>query len=89
MIGIGRRLGFIGIYALAVGSYAVPAFQAFAHELYPPSWNKPSTPGPVVYEFDAVALEMHRVPGVAPLKPDYGHVIYQWVPGGNHLHRIP
>jgi hypothetical protein len=89
MTGNRRPLGFIGMFALAAGFFAAPAFQASAHELYPPGWNKPSTPGPVVYEFDAVALEMHRVPGVEPLKPDYGHVIYQWVPGGNHLHRIP
>jgi hypothetical protein len=89
MIGTGRRVGSLRLFALALGMFAAPAFQASAHEVYPPGWNKPSTPGPVVYEFDAVALEMHRVPGVEPLKPDYRHVIYQWVPGGNHLRRIP
>jgi hypothetical protein len=88
MIGTDRRVGSLQLFALTLGLLAVPSLSASAHEVYPPGWNKPSTPGPVVYEFDAVSLERHLVPGATRLAPDYGHVIYQWVPGGNHPHRI-
>ena len=52
-------------------------------------WNKPSTPGPVIYEFDPVDLSMHHVPGAPELKPAYGPVIYQFTPQSLRMHRVP
>ena len=81
-------LGSMGLAALALGALAgAPAFAG--HDVYPPGWNKPSTPGPVIYTYDPVDLSMHHVPGAPELKPAYGPVIYQFTPGSLRLHRVP
>jgi hypothetical protein len=83
-----RRLSSIGIAALALEALAVAPALA-GHDLYPPGWNAPSTPGPVIYTYDPVDLSMHHVPGAPELKPAYGPVIYQFNPGSLRLHRVP
>jgi hypothetical protein len=88
MIGNRRPVGSFGLFALTLGMLAIPCLSASAHQVYPPGWNKPSTPGPVIYDFDAVSLDRHLVPGATRPTPAYGPVIYQFVPGGSHLHRI-
>jgi hypothetical protein len=83
-----RRLSSIGIAALVLEALAVaPAFAG--HDVYPPGWNQPSTPGPVIYTYDPVDLSMHHVPGAPELKPAYGPVIYQFTPQSLRRHRIP
>ena len=56
----------IGAFALAVFA-AAPAF-ASGHEVYPPGWNTPRDPGPVIYTYDPVDLSMHHVAGAPELK---------------------
>jgi len=82
-------LGPMGIAALALGLLAPAAAFASGHELYPPGWNTPTTPGPVIYTWDPVDLSMHRVPGAPELKPAYGPVIYQFTPQSLRMHRVP
>ena len=82
-------LGSMGIAALALGLLAPAAAFASGHELYPPGWNTPTTPGPVIYTWDPVDLSMHRVPGAPELKPAYGPVIYQFTPQSLRMHRVP
>jgi hypothetical protein len=89
MISKTRRRRSIGIAALALGALAAhPAF-ASGHAVYPPGWNKPSDPGPVIYTYDPVDLSMHHVPGAPELKPAYGPVIYQFTPQSLRMHRVP
>ena len=40
----------IGVLALGILA-AAPAF-ASGHEVYPPGWNTPRDPGPVIYTYD-------------------------------------
>lgn len=81
-------LGSMGLAALALGALAgAPAFAG--HDLYPPGWNTPTTPGPVIYTYDPVDLSMHHVPGAPELKPAYGPVIYQFTPQSLRMHRVP
>ncbi|HKF72775.1 MAG TPA: hypothetical protein VKB68_13565 [Stellaceae bacterium] len=77
----------IGAFALAVFA-AAPAF-ASGHEVYPPGWNTPRDPGPVIYTHDPVDLSMHHVAGAPELKPAYGPVIYQFTPQSLRMHRVP
>ena len=83
-----RRLSSIGIAALALEALAVAPALA-GHDLYPPGWNTPQNPGPVIYEFSPVSLSRHHVPGAPELKPAYGPVIYQFTPQSLRMHRIP
>jgi hypothetical protein len=76
-----------GAFALAVLA-AAPAL-ASGHEVYPPGWNMPKDPAPVVYTYDPVDLSMHHVPGAPELKPAYGPVIYQFTPQSLRMHRVP
>jgi hypothetical protein len=88
MASIRTCLGSMGLAALALGSLAAaPAFAG--HDVYPPVWNKPSTPEPVIYTYDPVDLSMHHVPGAPELKPAYGPVIYQFTPQSLRMHRVP
>jgi hypothetical protein len=82
-----RFLCASAIALLAGAAVPLPAFAAGSP--YPPGWNKPTTPGPVIYEFDPVDLSMHRVPGAPELKPAYGPVIYQFTPRSLRMHRVP
>ncbi len=88
MISKARRLGSIGI-ALALGVLAATPALASGHDVYPPGWNKTSTPGPVVYTYDPMDLSMHHIPGTPELKPAYGPVIYQFTPQSLRMHRVP
>ena len=83
-----RRLALNGIGALALGVLAAAPALA-GHDVYPPGWNTPSNPGPVIYTWDPVDLSMHRGPGAPELKPAYGPVIYQFTPQSLRMHRIP
>jgi hypothetical protein len=76
-----------GTGALMLGLLAAGPAPA-GHDLYPPGWNTPATPGPVVYTFDPVDLSMHHVPGAPELKPAYGPVIYQFTPQSLRMHRV-
>lgn len=77
----------VAAFALAVFA-AAPAF-ASGHEVYPPGWNTPRDPGPVIYTYDPVDLSMHHIPGTPELKPAYGPVIYQFTPQSLRMHRVP
>jgi hypothetical protein len=84
-----RGVGSIGVGTLAIGLLAAaPAF-ASGHEVYPPGWNTPVDPGPVIYTYDPIDLSMHHVPGAPELKPAYGPVIYQFTPQSLRMHRVP
>lgn len=89
MIGTARSFASIRAAALSLGVLVGAAPLASAHTVYPPGWNKPTTPGPVIYEFDPVDLAMHRVPGAPAVAPAYGPVIYQFDPRSTRRHRVP
>ena len=81
-----------GSLAVAAAALAVSAAQpalASGHEVYPPGWNTPRDPGPVIYTYDPVDLSMHHIPGTPELKPAYGPVIYQFTPQSLRMHRVP
>jgi len=89
MVQLRTFVGSMGIAALALGLLAPASAFASGHELYPPGWNTPTTPAPVIYTWDPVDLSMHRVPGAPELKPAYGPVIYQFTPQSLRMHRVP
>lgn len=83
------RPGSLAILAVALATAAAsPAF-ASGHEVYPPGWNAPRDPGPVIYTYDPMDLSMHHIPGTPELKPAYGPVIYQFTPQSLRMHRVP
>jgi len=79
----------IALGVLALGMLAAAPALASGHQVYPPGWNTPKDPGPVIYTYDPVDLSMHHVPGAPELKPDYGPVIYQFTPQSLRMHRVP
>ena len=88
MISRSRCLRSIALGTLALGAMGVTPALASGHDVYPPGWNKPSDPGPVIYTWDPIDLSMKRVPGAPELKPAYGPVIYQFTPQSLRMHRV-
>ncbi|HXP75231.1 MAG TPA: hypothetical protein VN823_13890 [Stellaceae bacterium] len=89
MARIRTYLGALGIAAFALEVLAPRPVFASGHAVYPPGWNTPTTPGPVIYTFDPVDLSMHHVHGAPELKPAYGPIIYQFTPQSLRMHRVP
>jgi hypothetical protein len=88
MIDKPSRLALNGMGALALVLLSAAPALASGHDVYPPGWNKPSDPGPVIYTWDPIDLSMKRVPGAPELKPAYGPIIYQFTPQSLRMHRV-